>query len=469
MKLPHLHSEFSALPPYRLTRRDVRFFLSIMLPTLIELVLAHLFAMVDTMMLGNIPDSAPLIAAVGLTTSPVNLNINVVTSFCVGTTAAVAWFTGAGDNESARCAARQSMLLTSCAGVVVTAVSVTFADPIMRFAGANEDTLAFAVSYYRLIAAGFLIQIMTISITASLRGVGITKIPMLYNLSAAAINILLNYLLIYGKCGFPAMGIRGAALATTLSKIPAFLIALGMMLFGRLPIGFRRGDSFRPEPVIIRRILRIGVTAGLEQVLLQFGAILSVKIVAQVPTADFAANQIAANIDNLSWQPSCACAAASTTCMGQALGEGKPEKARAQIRMILFTSIGFGLMLSVLFITCGKPIAGLYTKDAALVSVAAQVLRVCAFSTPGIFVQVPISGALRGSGDTKTPLIASFISLWVFRVGLSYLLISVLGYGVLAARTAIVIDQTVRGMTVLVRYCMGGWVRRANRDLKTES
>ncbi len=452
-------SGLRAIPAYKLTRRDVGFFLSIMLPALVELVLSQVFAMVDTIMLGRLPDSAVLLSAVGITSSPTHLIVGVVTAFCIGTTATVAIATGAGKTEDARCAARQSLLMLTVAGAVLSLGCMVFAEPLMRFAGGKGEILAPAVTYYRIIAAGFSIQSVTISITAAFRGVGITKVPMLYNLASAGLNVFLNWLLIYGKLGFPAMGITGAALATTLSKIVAFAVALWMMFRGKLPVSVRKGDSFKPDTRMMKRILKIGVTSGMEQVILQSGAILSTKILAGVPTTDFAAFQVASSVDGMAWQPGGACCTAATTCMGQCIGEGRPDKAKAMIRMIYGTALCMCVVMIVLFLTCGRPIAYIYTPETDVAEAASLIIAWCALGLPGVSTHQTIAGALRGAGDTRTPMLASLCSLWIFRVGLSWLLISVLGYGVIAMRICITCDQTVRALINLVRYLRGSWAK----------
>ena len=447
------------LSEYKLTRRDVGFFLSIMLPALVEMLLSQVFSMVDTIMLGRMPDSAVVLAAVGITTSPINLVVCVMTAFCIGTTATVAVYTGAGKHEQARSASGQSLFLMAVSGIVVTVVCIAFAEPIIRFSGAKADTLPLAAAYYRLIAAGFFFQSITISITAALRGVGVTKIPMLYNLAAAFVNVLLNYILIYGKLGCPAMGIHGAALATTLSKLIAFGVSVGLMFFGGLSVGFRRGERFRINLPIMKRILKIGITSGMEQVILQSGAVLSTKILAVIPTADFAAYQIAASVEGIAWQPGSACCAASTTCMGQAIGEGRPDKAHAVTKMIFFTALAMSGVLVLVFLFCGHPLASVYTSDTAVAGTAAKILLYCAVALPGVSTHQTIAGALRGAGDTKTPMIASLCSLWIFRVALSFLLVRVCGMGVLAMRVCISLDQLVRAAINLIRYLQGRWVQ----------
>ncbi|MBR5446684.1 MAG: MATE family efflux transporter [Clostridia bacterium] len=456
-------SGYKNIPEYRLTRRDVRFFLAIMLPALVELLLSQIFGMIDTVMLGRLPDSAVVLAAVGITASPINLVVCVVTAFCIGTTATVAIATGAGKQEEARSAARQSLMLLCLVGAVLTVFCMAFAESIIRFAGAKDEIFADAVSYYRYIAAGFFFQSVTISITAALRGVGITRIPLFYNLSAAALNVVLNYIMIYGKLGLPAMGVTGAALATTVSKGVAFLAALLFLFFGNLPVGIRRGDSFRPDLPILKRILKIGITSGMEQVILQSGAVLSTRIMAVLPTADFAAYQIAANVEGIAWQPGSACCTASTTCMGQAIGEGRPDKAKAMVRMIFITSVAMGLGMFALFLFCGRPIAAIYTEDGQVVQTAARILAYCSAAMPAVSIHQTIAGALRGAGDTRTPMIASLCSLWIFRVALSWLLISRMGMGIIAMRVCITLDQFVRASINLIRYRQGKWVGAAEK------
>lgn len=452
-----------SIPPYRLEKRDFRFILTLVVPALIEYIISHLFTMVDTIMLGNTPESARAIAAVGMCGVPLNIVIDVLAALTVGTTAAVAFYTGSGEKEKARSAARQSLVLFSAIGLAVTVLALFMAGPVIRFAGAREDTFAEAVAYYRICAAGFLLMTATFAVSASLRGAGQTKLPMIYSLLSAALNVFLNYCLIYGNLGFPEMGVRGAALATTISKVPALLIALGFFFLGRTPVSCRRGDSFRPDKQILGRILKIGIPAALEQVILQTGALLSNKIIATIPTDDYAAFQVSHSLDSMSWQFAGACAVASTTAAGQMLGEGRPDKARSMIRAVFFLSIILTGGVAVLYILCGKPLAGIYTHEGMIADRAAGLLRIAAAGMMGISVHVPIAGALRAAGDTGTPLIASFISLWIFRVGVGYLLVIVLNLGAEGACLSCALDQVVRALIIFFRYLGGRWARFANR------
>lgn len=200
-----------------LSREDIGRVLSITLPALFELVLSQLFTMVDTIMLGRSEVSAVAIAAVGLTNNPMNLVRSILIALNVGTTAGVAWAIGAGDRKSAAQISRNALMMNALVGTTAAAIVHTFAGPIVTFMGAGADTFEYAKNYLQIISLGMIPLSMTFAITAGLRGVGQTRLPMTYNLIANMLNVVGNYVLIYGKFGMPKMGVSGAALSTALS------------------------------------------------------------------------------------------------------------------------------------------------------------------------------------------------------------------------------------------------------------
>ena len=175
-----------------LTKEDRRRVLTIALPSLFELVLSHLFTMVDTIMLGRSAISAVAIAAVGLTNNPMNLTRSILISLNIGTTAGVAWAIGAKENKSAMYISRNAVMLNSLVGMLASLIVYTFAGNIVTFMGAGPDTYEYARTYLRIIAMGLFPQSITFAITASLRGVGQTRLPMTYNLIANMLNVVGN-------------------------------------------------------------------------------------------------------------------------------------------------------------------------------------------------------------------------------------------------------------------------------------
>lgn len=437
---------------YRVTPADRRSFWYIMIPALVEGVLLQLFGMIDTLMLGNTANSAVNIASVSLANAPHQFILCVLNAFAIGTTTAIAFYTGQNDSRRIAASARQSflMMLLCCTGASV--LCIVFAHPLVNFAGATGELHDGAVLYFRIIMAGFPLEMLTIVATACMRGIGVTRIAMTYNIIASAVNVLGNYLLIYGKFGFPEMGVAGAALSTTLSKCISFSIAAWYMLRIDSPIRLNFRESFRFTRDGLGRVCTVGITAGLEQVILQGGNMIAVKIVATMETASIAAFNICGTINGLSWKPGGACQVATTTFTGRDLGEGRPDKAKARSLMVYRYSLYFSAFMTLFIILLRIPIASLFSPEKEIVTLAGAAMIFDAISVVGVTTHQTLAGSLRAAGDSRHPLIASMISIWSARVVIA-LVFSHLGLlSVITARLCVAIDQLIRGSIVGARF-----------------
>ncbi|MBQ2957259.1 MAG: MATE family efflux transporter, partial [Clostridia bacterium] len=422
-------------------RNDVKRIFAIMLPALVEMVLSQVFGMVDTIMLGNSSASTAAIAAVGLTNTPFNLFNGVITALNVGTTAGVAWAIGAKDRDSAKSITRTAIVMNLIIGSVVALLLYTQAEWIITFMKAEADAYDYAVSYLKIIAVGMLPMIVCYGITGALRGAGETRLPMYYNLFANFINVIGNYLLIYGKFGCPEMGVAGAGLSTTISRFIALVLAVCVLLFRNHPIRLSLKDDFRLRIKWLKRILKVGSTTAAEQLLMQLGFMSFALTVSSLGTAMFAAHQIALSINGLTWTPAQALGVAATTLTGQRLGAGEPVKARDSAKMIHRIGLCFSAALMAFFLCFANQVANLYTPDTEPAAQAANALRMVAIGLPFIFTQIPLAAALRGAGDTIFPLVASAVGIWTFRVFVAPIFVNVLGWGLIGAWLSIALDQ----------------------------
>jgi len=440
-----------------LNREDVKRVLAITLPALFELVLSQLFTMVDTIMLGRSEVSAVAIAAVGLTNNPTNLVRSILIALNIGTTAGVAWAVGAGERRSAGQIARNALMLNAIVGGIAACMVYMLAGPIVTFMGAGTDTFGYAKTYLQIIAMGMLPLSMTFAITAGLRGVGQTRLPMTYNLIANMLNVVGNYALIYGKLGMPKLGVAGAAISTMLSQYIGLALALFTAFRAHTPVQFRIDRDWQMRRKWIRRIMSVGTTSMLEQLIMQIGFVIFARQVSGLGTNIFAAHQIGLSINGLSWMPGQAFGVASTTLVGQSLGAGQKKKAADFVRMIHRMSMCMAALIAALFVTCAPVIAALYTTDEEVAMLAAGVLRLIALGMPGISTQLPIAAGLRGARDTKFPLMASMAGIWIFRVILAPHFIYTWGWGLTGAWMTIVLDQTTRAAVVTARFKTGRW------------
>lgn len=440
-------------------------FYSILFPTVIEVIFNQLFSLVDSIMVGHIPNSTVAVAALSLCHSPLNLVICVMSSFFIGTTAVVAWYYGADDRKKMNETAQQSLMIAFFLGLFASVVAYAFSPQFMGFVCGKSETLETAVLYFRINSLGFFFQICSICITASFRGKGITKVPMFYNIAGNGLNVILNYILIYGKLGFSPMYVRGAAIATVCSKIIIFIMSVLLFVFSEN--GFpshRENISLRLSEHVKHRMFRIGITSACEQLILQMGATLTSKIISVLPTGQIAALQITSNLESFAWASGDACCTASTSLFGKSLGEGKPENARSYLKLTEKWAVGFSIAEMLVFCLCGKLVCRLFTNDTSIYGYIVTYLLIAAVGLPFINTHKTVSGALRGAGDSVGPLVSSLISLWIFRVLLGYILISVLKMDASAYRWCLNADQFVRMTAMLIFYFSGHWKKYVNKN-----
>lgn len=428
-------------------------------PAFIELTMSTLFGMINMIMVGRV--SASAIAAIGLTNQPFMLLLAIFSAVNIGTTTLVAWNMGAGNIEKAGAVTRQIIVVNILLGILLSLTGIVFSDKIVLFMGANSDTFKDAARYFQIVASGLVFQALTMGITAALRGVGETKLPMLYNIGSNLLNVFGNYILIYGKLGFPAWGVAGAAVSTTLSRILACMAALYIIYFSKKSkIHISLQGKYAMDFSILKQVFSIGLPAAMEQFILQGGLMLFARTVSSLGTATFAAHQIGISISSLSFSSSMAFGVASTTLVGQSLGAGNKQKAQDFTQIILRLSIMAALTMGIVFLIFPYPLARLFTQDLAVASMSTIAIRLLALTQLGQSTQITLAGTLRGAGDTMYPLYASMLGIWIFRVTGAYIFVKFFHLGLAGAWIAFILDQYTRASVVFFRYRSGKWKDR---------
>ncbi|HHV30662.1 MATE family efflux transporter [Acetivibrio mesophilus] len=434
-------------------RREV---ISLTWPAFIELVMSTMFGMIDMIMVGRLSPAA--ITAVGLTNQPFMLLLAIFSAVNVGTTTIVAWNIGAGNVKKANTVARQTIALNFIMGIIVGAVGVALAHHTVVFMGAEADTMKDATAYFQIVSAGLVFQAVNMGVTAALRGAGETSLPMLYNVGSNLFNVLGNYLLIFGKFGFPKLGVAGAAISTTVSRFIACVIGLYIVFFSKWSvISIKVRGSYRINFDIAKEVFSIGLPSALEQFVIQGGLMMFARTVSSLGTQIFAAHQIGLTICGLTFSPSMAFGVAGTTLVGQCLGANDEKRAQKYADIIHHMAIAVACLMGVVFILFSYPLACLYTDDMAVATMASVVLKIMALAQPGQSTQLSLAGVLRGAGDTMFPLYASAFGIWGFRVLVAYIFVSVFHWGLIGAWAALVLDQYTRAAIVYFRYISGKW------------
>lgn len=432
-------------------------------PSFVELLLTQLTSMVDLMMVGSMGGKAhpeigtQALAAVGLTTQPKFLLMAAFVAMNTGVTALVARNKGTNDSKQANLVVRQGLLFTFCATIILSILGFIFAKPMVLFMGSTEAIVTkWATQYLQIQMIGFLSFALTSTITASLRAVGDSKTCMIYNLIANVVNVIFNWLLIYGNLGFPELGVAGASLATVIGQVVAFVIAFIVIIRGNnfLKLEFKLG--FKPDKIVLGNMVNIGLPAMVEQLLMRAGMIIFAKTVASLGTTAYATHQVCMNIQALSFMTGQAFAVSATTMMGQSLGKRRTDMAQAYCSRTRKVGLVFSLILAAVFILFGGEIVGLYNSDPEIIRIGGQIMLFVAFLQPFQSSQFIIAGGLRGAGDTKATAIFTFITVLLVRPIVAIVLVH-FGLGLYGAWAAMATDQILRSALVLYRYNSGKW------------
>lgn len=431
------------------------------IPVFFELLISSLFGMVDMMMVGNsgIPSiTTPSIAATGITNQVMFIGIAMAQAISAGGTAMISRHYGAKEEEKIPNVVKHLIVLMMII-LIIPFVTISQLIPvrIMKFIGAQPETISIGLNYFKIVLLGFIFQALNLSIFASMRGAGDTKTPMIINIFVNLLNVIGNYILIFGKLGFPAMGVTGAGISTALSHVVAFVILIIILIRKAHIIRLDLAKGFKFNKPIIDNLIKVGGPAALEQVGFRVGVILFIKIIAGLGTVAYATHQIASNIVSLSFAPGQSFGIAASTLVGKSLGQKRVDRADTFIketnRLALMTSIFFGL----LFFFFGSNIVALYTEDQAVIQMSGNIMKLIAIIQPFQSSAFAISGGLRGAGDTVSTLIVTIIGVFVIRLSIAYVLINIVGIGLIGAWIAMLIDQIIRCVGIAIRYRTGKW------------
>ena len=444
--------------------RDV---IVISLPSLVELVLTQLTSIADQIMVGQLPGNEGVagLAAVGLATQPKFLLMTMLIALNVGTTALVARFRGQQNRERANQAFRQGLVIALVISALFNVLGLLLTGPLVRFMAGDgtmtESTIALGTEYLRIQLYGFLPLCVGFAVTAALRGIGETRLPLIYNTVANLVNIFLNWVMIYGHLGCPALGVVGASWATVIGQLVAFAIAMAIVLNRRSYIHIDFRERFRFDRALVGNLLTIGIPSMIEQLLLRAGIIIYSRTVASLGDTDFATHQVCMSIQALSFLMGQAFANASTSLMGQSLGKGRYDMAALYVRQTRRLGILVSLVLAALLVAFNRGIISLYNSTPAVVDAGARILLLLALSQPFQADQFITSGGLRGAGDTRFTAIAIGVTVLGVRSCLGLLAINVLGWGLWGAWIALIADLLIRTVLVALRYSGGKWKRTA--------
>ncbi len=442
---------------FRYPREDVKKAVGMAWPAVLESFFTAFAGLVDSLMVSSLGSSA--VAAVGLTTQPKMVGLALFFAANVSISALVARRKGEGNKEGANGILATFLVFILGAAALISVLAVVFADPVIRLCGSESDTHRDAVQYFQIVMGGMIFNCVQMGVNAAQRGAGNTRITMRTNLVSNTINILLNYLLIQGHMGFPALGIRGAALATVSGTVVAGFMSLWSIRKEEnfVSLAYILKQKIRPGMAAMRQIIHVGYSVFAEQLLMRIGFMMPSLMAASQGTFAMAAHQVGMNVMSLSFSFGDGLQATAVALIGYSLGAGDPPKAREYGAICRMLGGCVSVVLAVAYFFGGGWLYGLFFEEAEIIATGVQIMRIIIFVVLLQIAQVIYMGCLRGAGDTLYTAIASTISVTVIRTAGSWFFGYVLHWGIAGIWMGVVADQLSRFLFASIRFKRGKW------------
>ena len=424
-------------------------------------VLSVITLAVDTAMCGRLVDAEEALTALGFASQLIFLLMVAMLGLTVGTVAFIARAHGAGETERINHVLHQSILLTYLVSIAVAIVGNLGAGVALDWLGADPTVRELGVGYLRPLLALTVFFYLNMLFAAALRAVGNTMLPFTIALVSNLLNIVLNYGLILGRLGLPALGVRGAAWGTVIAQ--AVGVALMVIILRRGVVqGVRARLHLAPiDRPLARELFRVGAPAALDMVILNVAFLSVVWMLARVAQVAVAAHGIGLRIQSLAFVPGLGVSQAIGAMVGNALGAGDAAEAREVVRggvilsSLIMTVLGLGIVFGA------EPIIAIFDVDPAteLGRYSMLWMRVLGWGMPIVGIHIALVGMLRGAGATNTSLMINTIGTLVVQVPLSWFLGFVVGWGAFGIWVAVPISFVVRLGLGIVAHQRGSWAR----------
>ena len=432
--------------------------IALLLPLIAEQALSVTIGLADTLMVSSVGEAA--VSGVSLVDSFNTLMIQIMSALATGGAVVTSQYIGRQEPRDARNAAAQILFILSSFSLLVAAVVVAGRHAILQgiFGSIDADVMRYAETYFLLSALSYPFIGLYNAGAALFRAQGNSKISMLSSLVMNVVNIGGNAVLIFHF----KMGVMGAALASLVSRMIACFAVIYLLEKPGCLLRIEHLTDLKPDLPLIRRILRVGIPAGIENGMFQIGKLSVSSLTSTLGTAAIAANAVANTTTTFLNIPANAVGMAALTVVGQCLGAGEKDQAvYYSRRLMLFAYCGAWFMNLSAFLFANKFALGLFSLSPEAYAMALEVMVwfniVSLFIWPSSFTMPNI---LRAAGDARFTMTVSIVSMWAFRVGFCYLCVLAFHGGLLAIWMGMYLDWAFRSLCFFVRFVRGKWLEQ---------
>lgn len=436
---------------YLFSNRDLK---RLILPLVIEQFLQCFVGLADSLMVATVGEAA--VSAVSLVDSVFLLLINVFAALATGGAVVAGQALGRKDEDGACAAANQLILFVSALSAVIMILICILREPLIHkvFGDIEPNVLNNCRTYLMIVALSIPFIAVYNAGAAVFRSMGNSRVSMITAMMMNAINLGGNAILIFGF----HRGIEGVAIPTLLSRIAGCIFILKLLTRPDWKVHLSGKLGFKPDASILKQILYIGVPNGLENGMFHLGKIVILSLVASFGTASIAANAVGNNVTTFAYLPGTALGYAILTVVSQCVGARDIPQAQYYVKKLMKLVYGILLISNTIVALLTIPILHFYNLSPEATELAKIVIwyyNLCCIFIYGLSFSLP--NVLRAAGDVKFTMVVAVFSMWVFRIGFSYVLADWLQLGLLGVWMAMTIDWLFRGICFSIRYLRGGW------------
>ena len=422
-------------------------------PVIAQSFLQTLVVLVDRIMLGHYSTDA--LAAMQINGALLWSITSIMSAFSVGAVALVGRGVGGSDRAFAAATTRASLILALGIGILISVLGLLFLDAILSlFPIDGAGVLAAARAYLTIVLLAMPMRILTLAAASMLQAAGNTSTPFLVALVANGVNIGVNYCLIFGNLGAPALGIRGAAIGsvTAMTINAVVLLAILSRPQGILTLWGRGG-----ERDALKRLLRVSAPALGERLVQHVGFLGFVFLISSLGSIAMAANQALDSIESICYLSANGLGVAAAAIVSQSLGANRPQQAFAGAKIATLFGVGLLGFFACWFLLIPAQLLSVFTQNPDIIRTGVPCLYVAAAAQPFMAASIVLGNALRGAGDTQTAFYVALAGWLIVRLSATYFFAFVLDLGLVGVWMGSTCDWAIRCLVLVLVFLRGEW------------
>ncbi|MBS8263028.1 MATE family efflux transporter [Mesobacillus boroniphilus] len=427
-------------------------------PLFIEILLYMLMGNADTLMLSQYSDNS--VAAVGVSNQILSMVIVMFGFIATGTAILVAQNLGAKMDDDAREVSAVSIGANLVFGLLLSAAVFLFSEQLLKLMDLPPELFEEANSYLKIVGGFSFIQSLIMTVSSIIRSYGFTRDIMYVTIGMNVLNVIGNYLFIFGPFGFPVLGVEGVAISTTVSRILGLLAAIYVMtkrVPGSLPISM----LFSFPKKHLKNLLNIGIPSAGEHLSYNGSQMVITYFIATLGTQALTAKVYTQNIMMFIFLFSIAISQGTQILIGHMVGAKEIENAYKRALKSLKLAIIISIVTAALVSFFSKDLLGIFTDNISIIELGSTLILLTIILEPGRSFNLVLISSLRAAGDVKFPVYMGILSMWGVSVTLSYFLGIYLGMGLVGIWIAFIADEWLRGLFMLWRWRSRVWVKKS--------